>query len=99
MLSALVVKGSYFIVIRLWFDALPALRTPAVTQALAALGAAALRAGSALALAVAFPDVARVAAADAETPADDDQSNDPDAERRGFVLRQRRAVIEMPGQR
>jgi formate hydrogenlyase subunit 3/multisubunit Na+/H+ antiporter MnhD subunit len=50
VLSALVVKGSFFLIFRLWFGALPALRTPAAMQVLAALGAAAILFGSALAL-------------------------------------------------
>jgi formate hydrogenlyase subunit 3/multisubunit Na+/H+ antiporter MnhD subunit len=50
VLSALVVKAPFFIVVRLWFDALPALRTPAAMQTLAALGAAAILFGSVLAL-------------------------------------------------
>jgi formate hydrogenlyase subunit 3/multisubunit Na+/H+ antiporter MnhD subunit len=50
VLSALVVKASFFLVVRLWFDVLPALRTPALTQLLAALGAAAILFGSVLAL-------------------------------------------------
>jgi formate hydrogenlyase subunit 3/multisubunit Na+/H+ antiporter MnhD subunit len=50
VLSSLVVKASYFLVVRLWFDALPTLRTPAVMQILAALGAAAILFGSVVAL-------------------------------------------------
>jgi formate hydrogenlyase subunit 3/multisubunit Na+/H+ antiporter MnhD subunit len=50
VLSALVVKGSFFLVVRLWFDALPALRTPALENLLATLGAAAILVGSVLAL-------------------------------------------------
>lgn len=50
VLSALVVKGSFFIVVRLWIDALPALRTRAFCDVLAALGAAAILVGSVLAL-------------------------------------------------
>src|SRR5262249_54685104 len=50
VLSALVVKGSFFIVVRLWFDAMPALPGPAAAQLLAALGAAAIVFGSVVAL-------------------------------------------------
>ena len=50
VLSALVVKGSFFLLVRLWFDALPALRTQAQADLLAALGAAAILVGSVLAL-------------------------------------------------
>lgn len=50
VLSALVVKGSFFIVVRLWFDALPALPGPAAAQFLAALGAGAIVVGNVVAL-------------------------------------------------
>jgi formate hydrogenlyase subunit 3/multisubunit Na+/H+ antiporter MnhD subunit len=50
LLSGLVIKGSFFIVIRLWIDAFGAVVTPAAAQLLAALGAAAILAGSAVAL-------------------------------------------------
>jgi len=50
LLSALVIKGSFFLVIRLWFDALAQAITPAAAQLLAALGAAAIIVGSAVAL-------------------------------------------------
>ena len=50
VLSALVVKGSFFIVIRLWFDVAPALPGPAAGQLLAGLGAAAILFGSVIAL-------------------------------------------------
>jgi formate hydrogenlyase subunit 3/multisubunit Na+/H+ antiporter MnhD subunit len=50
VLSALVVKGSFFIVIRLWFDVAPALAGLAAAQILAALGAAAILFGSIIAL-------------------------------------------------
>ncbi len=50
LLSALVVKGSFFIVIRLWLDALPRVVTPEAAQLLGALGAAAIVFGSAVAL-------------------------------------------------
>jgi len=46
LLSALVVKGSFYILLRLWFEAFPALLTPAVAQAFGALGAAAILWGS-----------------------------------------------------
>jgi multicomponent Na+:H+ antiporter subunit D len=50
VLSALVVKGSFFIVIRLWFDVMPAVPGFAATQLIAALGAAAILFGSIVAL-------------------------------------------------
>jgi formate hydrogenlyase subunit 3/multisubunit Na+/H+ antiporter MnhD subunit len=50
VLSALVVKGSFFIVVRLWFDAMPALPGWAAAQLLAGLGAAAILVGSVVAL-------------------------------------------------
>jgi formate hydrogenlyase subunit 3/multisubunit Na+/H+ antiporter MnhD subunit len=50
LLSALVVKGSFFIVVRLWFNVMPALPGFAATQLLAALGAAAIVFGSIVAL-------------------------------------------------
>jgi formate hydrogenlyase subunit 3/multisubunit Na+/H+ antiporter MnhD subunit len=50
VLSALVVKGSFFIVLRLWFDALPGLATAAAMQLIGVLGAGAILFGSALAL-------------------------------------------------
>jgi formate hydrogenlyase subunit 3/multisubunit Na+/H+ antiporter MnhD subunit len=50
MLSGLVVKGSFFIVVRLWFDVTPGLPGPIATQLLAALGAAAILFGSVVAL-------------------------------------------------
>jgi multicomponent Na+:H+ antiporter subunit D len=50
VLSALVVKGSFFIVVRLWLDAMPALPGPAAAQLLGALGAAAILFGSVVAL-------------------------------------------------
>lgn len=50
VLSALVVKGSFFIVVRLWFDVMPAVSGFAATQLLAALGAAAILFGSVVAL-------------------------------------------------
>lgn len=50
LLSALVVKGSYFIVARLWLDAMPGLLTPAVGQVLGAFGALAIVVGSAIAI-------------------------------------------------
>jgi formate hydrogenlyase subunit 3/multisubunit Na+/H+ antiporter MnhD subunit len=49
MLSALVVKGSFILVVRLWFDVMPGLLTQAAAQLLAALGAAAIVFGSVLA--------------------------------------------------
>ncbi len=50
ILSALVVKGSFFIVIRLWFDVAPALPGLPAAQMLAALGALAILFGSVIAL-------------------------------------------------
>jgi len=50
MLSALVVKGSFFIVVRLWFDVMPALPSFTAAQLLTALGAAAIVLGSIVAL-------------------------------------------------
>jgi len=50
VLSALVVKGSFFIVIRLWFDAAPSLPGLMAAQLLAGLGAAAILFGSVIAL-------------------------------------------------
>jgi len=67
ILSALVVKGSLFLLVRLWFDAFPAIREPAAMQLLAALGAAAVILGSLSALAqarlkllVAYSTVAQI---------------------------------------
>lgn len=50
VLSALVVKGSFFLIVRLWFDAMPGLRDPAAMQLLALMGSAAILFGSVLAL-------------------------------------------------
>jgi len=50
VLSALVVKGSFFLIARLWFDAMPGLRDPAAAQLLAIMGSAAILFGSVLAL-------------------------------------------------
>jgi len=50
VLSALVVKGSFFIVVRLWFDALPALPGITAAQLLAGLGSAAILVGNVVAL-------------------------------------------------
>ena len=50
VLSALVVKGSWFLVVRLWFDVMPGVVTPAAAQLLGALGAAAILFGSIVAL-------------------------------------------------
>jgi len=50
VLSALVVKGSFFIVVRLWFDVMPAVPGFAAAQLIAALGAAAIVFGSVVAL-------------------------------------------------
>ena len=50
VLSALVVKGPFFIAVRLWFDVMPNLPAPAGRQMLAILGATAIVYGSILAL-------------------------------------------------
>ena len=50
VLSALVVKGSFFIVVRLWFFVMPGLAGVAAPQLLGALGAGAIVFGSLLAL-------------------------------------------------
>jgi formate hydrogenlyase subunit 3/multisubunit Na+/H+ antiporter MnhD subunit len=50
VLSALVVKGSFFLLIRLWFDALPGLLPAHAAQLLGVLGATAILVGSVLAL-------------------------------------------------
>jgi formate hydrogenlyase subunit 3/multisubunit Na+/H+ antiporter MnhD subunit len=50
VLSGLVVKGSFFLVVRLWFDVLPALPVVIPGAILAALGSAAILFGSVLAL-------------------------------------------------
>jgi formate hydrogenlyase subunit 3/multisubunit Na+/H+ antiporter MnhD subunit len=50
VLSALVIKGSWFLVVRLWFDAMPGVVTLDAAQLLAALGAAAIVVGSVVAL-------------------------------------------------
>ncbi len=50
VLSALVVKGSFFLTVRLWFDALPDLFSPMAAQFPAILGSAAILFGSVLAL-------------------------------------------------
>jgi len=50
ILSALVVKGSFVILVRLWFGVMPGLAAPAAAQVLGALGAAAILLGSVAAL-------------------------------------------------
>jgi multicomponent Na+:H+ antiporter subunit D len=50
VLSALVVKGSFFIVVRLWFDVMPGVPGFAAAQLLGALGAAAIVFGGVVAL-------------------------------------------------
>ena len=50
VLSALVVKGSFFLIVRLWFDAMPGLMNFASGQILGTLGAGAVIFGSVLAL-------------------------------------------------
>jgi len=46
VLSALVVKGSFFIAVRLWFDVMPRVPSPSAMQVLAALGVGAIVFGS-----------------------------------------------------
>jgi formate hydrogenlyase subunit 3/multisubunit Na+/H+ antiporter MnhD subunit len=50
VLSALVVKGSWFLVVRLWFDVMPGVVTLSAAQILGALGTAAIVVGSVVAL-------------------------------------------------
>jgi formate hydrogenlyase subunit 3/multisubunit Na+/H+ antiporter MnhD subunit len=50
VLSALVVKGSFFLLLRLWAGALPGLLLPALAQGLATLGALAILVGGVMAL-------------------------------------------------
>jgi formate hydrogenlyase subunit 3/multisubunit Na+/H+ antiporter MnhD subunit len=50
VLSALVVKGSWFLVVRLWFDVMPGVVTLPAAQLLAGLGATAIIVGSVVAL-------------------------------------------------
>src|SRR5262249_56645224 len=50
ILSGLVVKGSFFIIARIWFQLMPALPGFAATQLLGALGAGAIVLGSFVAL-------------------------------------------------
>lgn len=50
VLSALVVKGSFLLIVRIWFDVMPTLLNVAAAQMLAALGAGAILFGSVLAL-------------------------------------------------
>jgi formate hydrogenlyase subunit 3/multisubunit Na+/H+ antiporter MnhD subunit len=50
LLSGLVIKGSWFLAVRLWFDAMPAVATWPSAQLLGALGAAAIFFGNAVAL-------------------------------------------------
>jgi len=50
VLSGLVVKASFYILVRLWFDLLPDLTTEVFVQAMAALGALAILAGSVMAI-------------------------------------------------
>ena len=50
ILSALVIKASLFLIVRLWFDVMPALMNSTAAQILATLGAAAILFGSVLAL-------------------------------------------------
>jgi multicomponent Na+:H+ antiporter subunit D len=50
LLSALVVKGSFILILRLWFDVMPALLSLPAAHLLASLGAAAILFGSVVAL-------------------------------------------------
>src|SRR6476646_8967295 len=50
VLSAVVVKGSFFIVVRFWFDVMPGMLGPAGAQLFGALGTAAIVFGSVVAL-------------------------------------------------
>jgi multicomponent Na+:H+ antiporter subunit D len=50
VLSAVVVKGSFFLVVRLWFDAMPGMLGSAAAQLIGALGATAIVFGSVIAL-------------------------------------------------
>ena len=50
ILSGLVVKAPFFLVIRLWFDIMPRMPKPAAAQVLGILGAAAILVGSVVAL-------------------------------------------------
>jgi multicomponent Na+:H+ antiporter subunit D len=50
VLSALVIKGSWFLVLRLWLDVMPGVATAEAAQLLAGLGAAAIVVGSVVAL-------------------------------------------------
>jgi formate hydrogenlyase subunit 3/multisubunit Na+/H+ antiporter MnhD subunit len=50
VLSGLVVKGSFFLVVRLWFDVMPGLLKNGAAQILSTLGAGAILVGSAVAL-------------------------------------------------
>ncbi len=67
LLSGLVIKGSWFLAVRLWFNVMPGLASAATMQLLAALGAAAIVFGSVVALRqerlkllVAFSTVAQI---------------------------------------
>jgi formate hydrogenlyase subunit 3/multisubunit Na+/H+ antiporter MnhD subunit len=50
ILSALVIKGSWFLLLRLWFDVMPGVITASAAQLLAGLGAVAIMVGSMVAL-------------------------------------------------
>ncbi|MGL6042146.1 MAG: complex I subunit 5 family protein [Deefgea sp.] len=50
VLSALVVKGSFFLLLRLWLDVMPDIVTPSAAQFLAGLGATAIIVGNIVAL-------------------------------------------------
>jgi len=50
LLSALVVKASFFLIVRIWFDLMPGLPPPSASQILGVLGAGAILIGGVLAL-------------------------------------------------
>ncbi|HEX2626684.1 MAG TPA: hypothetical protein VHL56_07230, partial [Candidatus Limnocylindrales bacterium] len=87
-LAAIVGLAGAFVLVALAVVARPSIgETALAVDREAGLGD---RSASALALAVAYPDVA---GADAVEPADDAASGDLEAQRRGFVLRQRRDTL------
>ena len=67
VLSALVIKGSYFLIVRIWFDVLPEPRSVVAAQTLGTMGAAAIIFGSVIAfrqarlkLLIAYSTVAQI---------------------------------------
>jgi multicomponent Na+:H+ antiporter subunit D len=67
VLSALVIKGSYFLIVRIWFDVLPEARSVVAAQTLGTMGAAAIIFGSVIAfrqarlkLLIAYSTVAQI---------------------------------------